>query len=82
MSVARTYLAGIKERAEKAPDLGFIARAQSENELLRTDLPRVADALLAVLAIADRLNASMQVEDREIAEDLHAAITEALEATL
>jgi ABC-type branched-subunit amino acid transport system substrate-binding protein len=45
----------------------------------RNQLPRILDALDAVLALADRLDASNQCEDREIAEDIRAAITKALE---
>jgi hypothetical protein len=46
---------------------------------MRNNLLPVLDALDAVLALADRLDASNQCEDREIAEDIRAAIAKALE---
>jgi hypothetical protein len=54
------------------PDAVFIASAPST-------VARLTAAVESVLARADRLAKSKQCEDREIAEDLYAAIENALE---
>jgi hypothetical protein len=53
------------------PDAAFIAAAPM-------DVARLIGAVEAVLERADRLSKSKQCEDREIAEDLRAAVENAL----
>jgi shikimate kinase len=119
VTAARTYLAGIKERAEGATagpwrwdedfgdegDTGLALTNDSGAEVVgaynhhccsfrddpsvedndaefiahsRTDLPRVADALLAVLAECDYLD-TLADGDKHYARVFRKAITEALE---
>lgn len=119
MTDARTYLAGIKERAEAATagpwriwkdnegSRGAAVETSwahdtdgADTELItdwckpadaefifasRVDLPRVADALLAVLAECDDMAAQASTEIatvRGIAVILKTVITESLEASL
>jgi hypothetical protein len=54
-TTARTVLDGIKERAAIRPEsFNFIQQAAHENQLLKVDLPRLTNALEAVLELADK----------------------------
>ena len=83
---AREVLDGIKGRAlivkrclqadpNDCYDMSDIDKAA---EPIPVDVARLTRAVEAVLERADRLSKSKQCEDREIAEDLHAAIENAL----